>query len=159
MTFSSAASASTIRSRSSVVSSTIVAPVRRPPRTYVLGCDSRASAVRDIRRGTRPRRLVLLAAVGLSLSLIACSDDDVDPEVGARDVCHQFVEERLRAPGTAAFESVDEAEIFDSAPTYRVLGHVDAENAFGGEVRTDYECTVTHTDGPNFVLVNLQMDD
>ena len=36
--------------------------------------------------------------------------------------------------------------------TYRLRSYVDAENAFGGEVRTNFVCTVTGTRVTEFVV-------
>lgn len=111
----------------------------------------------------RPAWLIalgLLALIGwCSMSAVDQADDPPDAEdlrFGARDVCHQFVEDRLRAPATAGFENLSEAMITGFGPEYTVAGHVDAENGFGARIRTEYKCTVRHTTGPNFVLVSLQ---
>ncbi|AIT62165.1 hypothetical protein [Corynebacterium doosanense] len=63
----------------------------------------------------------------------------------ARNACHDKVEDQLRAPGTANFEGLFEADISKTSNSWSVGGYVDAENAYGGEVRTDYTCTVTPT--------------
>jgi hypothetical protein len=51
--------------------------------------------------------------------------------------CEATVEDRLKSPATAQFDS--EATGYG---TWSVTGTVDAENSFGAMVRSDYECTV-----------------
>ena len=58
-------------------------------------------------------------------------------------LCELETESRLRAPGTADFpfgHSLDVQALSDNR--YRLRSYVDAENAFGGEVRTVFDCTV-----------------
>lgn len=58
-----------------------------------------------------------------------------------------FVERKLRAPGTARFPWISEAEVIKlGACRYEVQSYVDAENAFGGEVRTPYIAVVSSDD-------------
>lgn len=66
----------------------------------------------------------------------------------------QFVERRLRAPRTASFPSItnDEVLIDDlGAGRWRVRAYVDAQNAFGGEVRTRYKCVMRTADGETWI--------
>lgn len=80
--------------------------------------------------------------------------DDGGGEYGARDVCEQFVEKRLKSPGSAEFS--DESATGDSG-TYTVAGSVDSENGFGALVRNQYVCKVTHASGDNWRLMDLEM--
>jgi hypothetical protein len=82
------------------------------------------------------------------------SSDDL--ELGAWNVCHQFVEDRLKAPSTADFEDVDEYKASNSAGVWTIVGWVDSENSFGAKIRTDYVCKVRHVSGQRFNLVDLQ---
>lgn len=106
--------------------------------------------------------VVILALVGLvSFCSIAVSDDadelpgSAELEYEAQDVCHQFVEKRLRAPATARFERFDEATITVSGGVHTVRGHVDSENGYGALVRSNYTCQVRHTDGHEFELLSV----
>lgn len=97
--------------------------------------------------------VALMATAGLT----ACSSEPDEPdEYGARDVCEQFVEKRLKAPATAEFENTATTE---SGNEWTVEGDVDAENSFGAQIRNHYVCTVAPTDstGSNWRLVDLQM--
>lgn len=74
---------------------------------------------------------------------------------GAEDVCEQFVENRLKSPGSADFSDTEAAT--GSGDVWTVSGAVDSENSFGGLVRNTYVCEVRHTTGENWTLVDLQM--
>lgn len=50
--------------------------------------------------------------------------------------CENLVEAQLKSPSTAQFNS----EISETGP-YVIRGYVDAENALGGTVRADFQCT------------------
>ena len=58
-------------------------------------------------------------------------------------VCESEMSSRLRAPGTAdyPFGHVGNVEALGN-DRYRLRSYVDAENAFGGEVRTTFVCVV-----------------
>ncbi len=56
----------------------------------------------------------------------------------AVSICEDAVKNRLRAPATAQFP--DPLAIPESGNRWRVQGAVDAQNAFGALVRSDYEC-------------------
>lgn len=53
--------------------------------------------------------------------------------------CESLVEEQLRSPASAEFDST----VTSDDGEWTVTGSVDADNAFGASVRTDYTCTVT----------------
>ena len=58
-------------------------------------------------------------------------------------LCENEMSSRLRAPGSAdyPFGHVTNVQVLGDN-TYRLASHVDAENAFGGEVRTNFICVV-----------------
>ena len=67
-----------------------------------------------------------------------------EPEFDAAVVlthCQIRMEAELRAPGTASHPFGRDVEDLGDG-RYRVVSYVDAENAFGGEVRTRYVCEV-----------------
>ncbi|MBA2952162.1 hypothetical protein GON03_19280 [Nocardioides sp. MAH-18] len=81
----------------------------------------------------------------LAVLAVGCSsggEDDGGGEYGAKDVCQQFVEDRLKSPGTADFSSEVASENSDGSWTVR--GDVDSENGFGALLRNSYECTVRY---------------
>lgn len=76
----------------------------------------------------------------------------------AHDVAKQFVRDRLKAPATAAFASIDADRTWireDEPGIFTVKSYVDAQNSFGANLRTWYLCRVRSTGGKNFVLVDL----
>ncbi|MGY1593249.1 hypothetical protein ACI79D_14840 [Geodermatophilus sp. SYSU D00708] len=85
-----------------------------------------------------------LAATGLALALAGCGGSSGDAD-GAIAYCHQFVEDRLRAPATADFPGFPDHQVYELTPTgWRVAGYVDAENGFGANVRTDWTCEISY---------------
>ena len=71
-------------------------------------------------------------------------------ETDAFIMSRRFVEDRLKAPRTARFpHSFDDQVHIESLGKgrWRVRAFVDAENSFGGEVRTPYKCVLRTTDG------------
>jgi hypothetical protein len=103
---------------------------------------------------------VVFAVLVTMAFLLGSNEDGSQPDAeelrfGAQDVCHQFVEDRLRAPATAKFEAYREATITNTGSQYTVRGHVDAENGFGALIRSHYSCVVRHTTDQSFDLVSL----
>lgn len=80
--------------------------------------------------------------------------DDGGGEYGARDVCEQFIEKRLRSPGSAEFS---QTEATDNGTSWIVSGAVDSQNGFGALVRNRYDCEVRHVSGEDWRLVDLEM--
>jgi len=70
-------------------------------------------------------------------------------KVGAWVMAESFVKDRLKAPGTASFGSVwrdyqspDDCVTYLGKKRYKVTGWVDAENAFGAKIRSNFFCIV-----------------
>lgn len=100
--------------------------------------------------------VVIVALVALFSSLFGGDDeDDGGGEYGARDVCEQFVEARLKAPSTADFSDTSATE---AGGTWTVTGAVDSENGFGAMLRSTYVCKVTHTGGDDWSLVDITLN-
>lgn len=79
-------------------------------------------------------------------------------------MCQQFMEPRLRAPASADFAMRSASTIermadddYERRP-FRITSYVDAQNAFGAQVRTHFTCTVKPRDGKNWQLVDLKTD-
>ena len=97
------------------------------------------------------KTVALLAAIGWVILAIRMSSgggsapppSDLDSAIGAWTVCERAVEGRLASPATAAFPSFsrDAVTEVDSA-SYLVAAYVDAENYFGGLVRSDFICAL-----------------
>lgn len=98
--------------------------------------------------------IVVVATV--LFSMLGGSEED-DNKVGAIVVCEQFVEQRLRSPGSADFQTANSDRVRVSGDTFVYSAFVDSQNGFGAELRTDFICTVEHIEGDRFRLVDLQL--
>lgn len=102
----------------------------------------------------------MMIALGVVLAVGAgCGStaDDGGGEYGARDVCEQFVKDRLKSPGSAKFSETKAVET--TTGEWTVEGAVDSENSFGALIRNSYVCKVRHTSGENWRLVNLESSE
>lgn len=80
--------------------------------------------------------------------------------VEAYVVCQQFVEDRLKSPSSAEFGGpYSRVTTHNGGGKYTVATHVDSENSFGAMIRNDFVCTVQHTTGDSYRLVNLEFED
>ncbi|SCW45281.1 hypothetical protein SAMN02910456_01184 [Ruminococcaceae bacterium YRB3002] len=79
----------------------------------------------------------------------AFGHDKFDAFVAAEDA----VKSQLRAPSTADFCSVSEATISHSGNTWSVSGWVDADNAFGAHLRSNFSVRLTF-DSSNKYTIN-----
>ena len=78
-------------------------------------------------------------------------------EGGALSACEGFIKKRLKAPSTAEFGWASDAQFTrHDATTMTVRSHVDAENAMGAKLRSEYRCKVMR-DGDTWRLLDLQM--
>ena len=97
--------------------------------------------------------ILVLLFVGMCVAITMMPDD---PERSAEDafrdsrimtetLCEQQMMGRLRAPGSADFPFSSAGDVVRSGEpnTYRLRSYVDAENAFGGEVRSWFTCVVS----------------
>jgi hypothetical protein len=101
------------------------------------------------------------AVAAAALLLSACSGMEAKPDRIAADVmCHDFVKDKLKSPGTAKFAGVTEYKYKTLHATkpykFRITSWVDSQNSFGGVVRNPYVCTVSTKDGKNWHLDDLQ---
>lgn len=78
--------------------------------------------------------------------------------LGAWVMCQQFIEERLRSPKSADYPAGYDRYTTDlGGGRYRVKAYVDAQNAFGVEIRTPFECTVKYAGNEKWILEDLKM--
>lgn len=72
----------------------------------------------------------------------------------ARYLCHDRIKQQLKSPSTAKFEGLFDFIAVQSADhkDWMVSGHVDAQNAFGATLRTNWTCTVTPIDKDNAMV-------
>jgi hypothetical protein len=107
----------------------------------------------------------IIGAALVAVSLTACTDIDSGTgdssldDVTAYNACKGSVENQLRAPGTASFPDYydhdGEVAISGTGATRTISSHVDAENGFGGEVRTIWTCTARQQDDGWFGTATL----
>lgn len=112
--------------------------------------------------------VVLVLFVGSCYWLLTPDDSpEAQRERAVRDgqgiatvLCQDAMEERLRAPGTADFPFGHLAD-HAGGNRFRLRSYVDAENAFGGEVRTDFLCVVEGAgeDFSGYSIVDFQVLD
>jgi len=82
-----------------------------------------------------------------------------DDEGGAYVWTRDFVRQRLKAPRTAKFPYIWNAHFEDMGDRkWRVVCYVDAQNAFGAEVRTYYDAVVRYVGNYKWELVSLKME-
>jgi hypothetical protein len=79
------------------------------------------------------------------IALVANGGEDAGSETAAFVMCQDFVKDQLRSPSTARFPTVREATITSAgSDAYQVRSHVDAQNAFGAEIRTEWLCEIEY---------------
>jgi len=109
------------------------------------------------------KRLGLVLAVVFVMGCAGAEDEAGDRRYAAFDVCTQFVEDRLKAPGTAKFRNYfqhdGEVTVTGGPSEFTVVSTVDSENSFGASLRASFTCTVRTANGTNFNLVALDLDE
>lgn len=89
---------------------------------------------------------VVLAFIAIS-KMTGCleKDPNADESIMAAIQCKDFVQDKLKSPSTAEFQSASSAKIMRPYPDqqkYTVLSYVDAQNSFGAKIRTRFICEV-----------------
>lgn len=97
----------------------------------------------------------------LSLLLGGCGERTYDPDNdvhGAWAYMQLFVEKRLKSPSTADFPHGGSRDVEPLGNgRYRIVSYVDAQNAFGGTVRTNFRGIIKRVDG-GWELENLKLE-
>jgi hypothetical protein len=79
----------------------------------------------------------------------------------AASACQDWVRVRLKAPRTAEFQELREAQIEwipnEGTGVFKVTSYVDSQNGFGAMLRMPYTCTAMTTDDKNFNLASLDL--
>ena len=107
--------------------------------------------------------VVVAAVVWIASGLGGDDEPDADDlRSSAFDVCTQFVEDRLKSPGSAKFRNYfqDDGEVTVTGSgdgPYIVTSSVDSENSFGALLRNNFVCEVRHIDGTQWRLVDLSI--
>ncbi|GEM_PF-1970598 len=82
-----------------------------------------------------------------------------DTEGGAYVWAKGFVEERLRSPSTAKFPWIWNAHFTDMGNrTWKVVSYVDAQNAFGAEIRKYFEAEVQYVGNGQWKLISIKFE-
>jgi hypothetical protein len=133
---------------------------REKARTNCTNC-AHALAPTAKRKASRGSCLVMLAAM-FGIAIVAMllrpnsSSRGGSYEATAVVTCENFVRNRLKAPGTAKFPWAPDTHPTKGDGTYRVSGWVDAQNAFGTTLRSDWVCTVEQV-GERWKLIDLEL--
>ena len=89
----------------------------------------------------------VLLGLTMVLSLAGCYDpadnclNDRSAKIGAYVASQSIVKTKLRSPSSAKFPAFGDRDVnvlFEWKCNFKVAGFVDAQNAFGGTVRTRY---------------------
>lgn len=74
-------------------------------------------------------------------------------EYTAQVMCERFIEDRLKSPSTAEFETED--RLLLPSKRWQIIGTVDSENSFGAMIRNDYGCQVKYKGDDEWRLKRL----
>lgn len=100
---------------------------------------------------------ILLALSLFTMFLSSCGGpSDPNNETNARVMVWQFVESKLKDPGSADFGLCKMEKT--STGTWETDCYVDAKNGFGGTERLNFHCEVKHKSGDSWELVELTFD-
>lgn len=102
---------------------------------------------------------VFVLVVG-GCTIAVTGDDDGGGEggrddIGAKVMCEQFIEGRLKSPSSADFQNSGEYVVTGAGNEYTVKGYVDADNSFGASLRANWTCTVRDNGDESWNLVSL----
>lgn len=85
----------------------------------------------------------------------------VEKRTDAYVMSQQFLKKRLKSPSSADFpfdyDGLFTKYIGDS--TFVIAAYVDSQNSFGAMLRTNYNATVKNTDGDNWKLIELKLEE
>ena len=125
---------------------------------------------------TNPVALAVSSVIVLAVVLFVCSGglgkcsdggssstswQDRADEIAAYVMAEEFVKRRLKSPSTAEFPGVfdgrHEHVTYLGNQTYRIRSWVDAQNALGGVVRSDFTIELKQVSRDEWELVSLDM--
>jgi len=112
----------------------------------------------------KKKRIILLMMLFVMIMLlgVGCTNGNGEPteedlRFFAKAFAEKVVTDRLKAPSTAKFSPYNETKITPIGDnTYIVEGYVDAENSFGGYLRTNYKVEIKIVSETKFGYKNLE---
>jgi hypothetical protein len=123
------------------------------------------SKIAELQIHKKSKLLGTLSLIAMVLSLIVfvsgCNSDTEKPKhdkMTASIMAEEFMNDRLKSPGSAEFQSYPKQQITDLGNgKYKVASYVDSQNSFGALVRTHYVCTLQYrTETDDWNLEDLQ---
>lgn len=120
--------------------------------------EERAAEERRTARGCWTGIAITLAVIVI-WAFYASVDGGDSPEaqrVGAVTACEDFIEDRLRAPGSAKHPR-NTGQSSKAGNVFTVNSWVDSDNSFGASLRTTYRCVI-RLDGDTWKLQSLVID-
>ena len=104
--------------------------------------------------------LVLVVAALIGGAMLCNGEDGPPGALDAYAMSQVFVQRSLKAPATAKFARMSEADIVDlGGGQWRVTAWVDSENGFGALVRNTFVAHVRWTGGDDWRLVDLEFSE
>lgn len=87
--------------------------------------------------------VVAFVAMAMGCQALTEGGPDEGSAPGARDACEQFVDKRLKSPGSADYNLVATQD----GTLWTVTGTVDSENSFGASLRSTVRCSLRYRVG------------
>ena len=82
-----------------------------------------------------------------------------DQGIAAFIMCQSFAEDHLRSPRSARWPiNPRVSRRIGPGERYRVISHVDAQNAFGAEIRNTMTCEIQHTGDGDWRLISMSIE-
>lgn len=107
--------------------------------------------------------ILMFAVVALSTSGDKDTSKPAPPpkpehdSISAFVMSQNFTKKQLKAPSTAKFPRYSEGRVADLGNgEYRVSSYVDAQNAFGAMIRTNYICKVKYVGNDKWQLLEFE---
>jgi len=108
---------------------------------------------RAVRLGAALAAILLVGWCSVETAKNMAETDKTGDERGAISACEDEVQARLKSPGTADFSG---STAINDGAEWSVSGSVDSQNAFGGDVRNTFDCTVEHVGSDVYSVTDVQ---
>lgn len=97
--------------------------------------------------------VVAFVAMAMGCQALTEGGPDEGSAPGARDACEQFVDKRLKSPGSADYNLT----ATNVGTRWTVVGTVDSENSFGASLRSRVEC-VMESGGADYTATSVTVE-